>query len=70
MDIPVKRSITNTGSPEGIYKDQIYIHQTNRILRYRKALNFIDFHYSKTIVKHCLRLNEKKLINDEKIKLL
>jgi hypothetical protein len=67
--VRVKRGIADTSSAQGMYKDQIYLRGAIRILKYRKALNFIDFHCGKLTVKDCLRLSEKKLITDEKIKL-
>ena len=66
--VRVKRGIADTGTSQGMYKDQIYLRGAVKILRYRKLLNFTDFHCGKMTVKDCLRLTEKKLIVYDKIK--
>lgn len=39
------------------------------ILKNRKRLNLVHLHSGKITVEDCLRLSEKHLINEEKIKL-
>ena len=52
-----------------MYKDQIYFLGAVEILRNRKRLNLVHLHSGKISVEDCLRLSEKNLINDEKLKL-
>lgn len=52
-----------------MYKDQIYFLGAVEILRNRKRLNMYHLHAGKITVEDCLRLGEKKQINEEKIKL-
>ncbi len=51
-----------------MYKDQIYFLGAVEILRNRRKLNMYHLHSGKITVEDCLRLGEKKLINEEKLK--
>jgi hypothetical protein len=72
----VKRGIADTSSPNGnnnenigMYKDQIYFIGAVEILQNRKKLNMYHMHSGKISVEDCMKLSEKKHINDEKLKI-
>ena len=47
----------------------MYLIGALKVLKYRNRLNFIHLHSGKITVKDCMRLSEKGLIVNEKIKI-
>ncbi len=56
----VKRGMTDTSQPGGMYKDQVYLEGSVKILRNRKQLDFVGLHCGKMTVDDSLRPFIKK----------
>lgn len=64
----VKRGLTDTSKPGGMYKDQVYLMGALKVLKYRDRVNFYSLHAGKLTVKDCIRLSEKGLVCTDKMK--
>lgn len=56
----VKRGMTDTSEHGGMYKDQVYLEGSVKILRNRKNLDFVALHCGKMTVDDSLRPYIKK----------
>jgi len=65
--VRVKRGLTNTDSPGGMYKDQAYLEGAVSILRRRNEINFEDLYSGKIALEDLNRL--QKYIRKDGMKL-
>lgn len=65
----VKRGLTDTSEPGGLYKDQVYLEGAVAVLRERKTLDFHGLCCGKISIEEMKRLSEKGKLRKEAIKI-
>ncbi len=63
----VKRGLTDTGEPGGLYKDQVYLEGAIHILRERHSIDYIALFCGKLSLDDLKRPNIEKRIKKEEI---
>ena len=63
--VRVKRGITDTGEPGGLYKDKVYLEGAIQILRERSAIDFLGLYCGKLSLEDLKRpMIEKRIKKD------
>ena len=64
----VKRGLSDTSKPGGLYKDQVYLEGALKLLEHRKEINWTDFYSAKLNIEDLERKRlMKKLRRDDGI---